>query len=120
MIDEPGSFSGIINSANPARGPQLISLMSHDDMLHSTQLRQAIASTLGSLAGVFAHWIADGRVDPGLGSPDDLAWALMAPVALTRVLWLHDGASPQEIAAAREQAARHAELFTRAVFRTSQ
>jgi len=28
MIDEPGSFSGIINSANPARGPQDISRMS--------------------------------------------------------------------------------------------
>jgi AcrR family transcriptional regulator len=98
---------------------QLISLMSHDNMLHSPELRQAIASALGSLADVFARWMADGRVDPGLGSPGDLAYALVAPVALTRVLWLYDGASPGEIEAAREQAARHAELFVKAVFRTS-
>jgi len=56
-------------------------------------------------------------MNPGLGSPRDLAYALMAPVALTRVLWLHDGATPQEIDAAGEQAARHAELFIRAAFR---
>lgn len=99
---------------------RLISLMSHDNMLHSPELRQAITSALGSLAELFARWMADGRVDPGLGSPGDLAYALMAPVALTRVLWLHDGASPQELEAAREQAARHAELFIRAVLGTSQ
>ena len=28
MIEEPGSFSGMSNSAKPARGPQDISLMS--------------------------------------------------------------------------------------------
>ena len=28
MIDEPGSFAGITNSANPARGPQDIKRMS--------------------------------------------------------------------------------------------
>jgi AcrR family transcriptional regulator len=95
---------------------QLISLMSHDNMLHSPALRQGIASALGGLAELFARWMADGRVDPALGSPGDLGYALMAPVALTRVLWLHDGASPQEIEAARAQAARHAELSTRAVF----
>ena len=50
-----------------------------------------------------------------LGSAHDLAYALMAPVALTRVLWLHDRATPQEIDTAREQAARHAELFIKAV-----
>ena len=73
---------------------QLISLMSHDNMLHSTQLREGITASLGGLAEVFARWMADGRVDPGLGSPGDLAYALIAPVALTRVLWLHDGATP--------------------------
>jgi hypothetical protein len=38
-------------------------------------------------------------------------------VALARVLWLHTGARPEEIEAARERAARHAELFIRTVFR---
>jgi AcrR family transcriptional regulator len=96
---------------------QLISLMSHDNMLHSAELREGITASLGGLASVFARWMADGRVDPGLGSPGDLAYALMAPVALARVLWLHDGATPREIEAAREQAARHGDLFIKAVLR---
>jgi AcrR family transcriptional regulator len=102
-------------SAPAAR--QLISLMSHDNMLHSPELREGIAATLWTLAGLFARWMTDGVMNSDLGSARDLAYALMAPVALTRVLWLHDGATPQEIDAAREQAARHAELFIRAVFR---
>jgi AcrR family transcriptional regulator len=102
-------------SALPAR--ELISLMSHDDMIHSPALRSAIAASVDSLAGLFARWIAAGRLEADLGAPGDLAYALIAPVALTRVLWLHAGARPAEIDAARERAARHAELFVRAVFR---
>jgi AcrR family transcriptional regulator len=119
--DPPGFVRSLVErimtewSAPAAR--QLISLMSHDNMLHSAELRDGITASLGGLAQVFARWIADGRVDPALGSPGDLAYALMAPVALTRVLWLHDGATPQEIEAAREQAARHGDLFINAVFR---
>jgi AcrR family transcriptional regulator len=119
--DPPGFLRSLVErimtewSAPAAR--QLISLMSHDNMLHSAELRDGITASLGGLAQVFARWIADGRVDPALGSPGDLAYALMAPVALTRVLWLHDGATPQEIEAAREQAARHGDLFINAVFR---
>src|SRR5215469_16429889 len=67
-------------SAPPAR--QLISLMSHDDMLHEPALRQGIIAALGNLAVVFSHWIEGGRIAPGLGAPEDLAYALMAPVAL--------------------------------------
>jgi AcrR family transcriptional regulator len=97
---------------------QFISLMSHDNLLHQPELRNGIAASLGRLADLFARWMADGRADATLGSADDLAYALMAPVALARLLWLHDGASPQEIEVARERAARHAELFIRAVFRS--
>ena len=119
--DPPGFLRSLVErimtewSAPAAR--QLISLMSHDNMLHSAELRDGITASLGGLAQVFARWMADGRVDPALGSPRDLAYALMAPVALTRVIWLHDGATPQEIEAAREQAARHGDLFINAVFR---
>lgn len=102
-------------SAPAAR--QLISLMSHDDMLHEAALRDGIAASLGGLAGLFERWMTEGRLDAGLGAPHDLAYALIAPVAMARVLWLHDRALPAEIEAAREQAARHAELFIRAVFR---
>lgn len=122
--DPPGFLRALIArqmtewSSPPAR--QLISLISHDNLLHSPELRGGIAATLDSLAELFARWMADGRVNPDLGSADDLAYALMAPVAHARVLWLHDGASPREIDAARERAARHAELFIRAVFLAGQ
>lgn len=96
---------------------QLISLMSHDDLLHEPALRTGIAASLGALARLFERWMADGRVDTDLGSAEDLAYALIAPVALARVLWLHEGARPEEIEAARDRAARHAELFIRATLR---
>ena len=119
--DPPGFLRALVARAmtewsSPA-ARQLISLMSHDNLLHAPQLRDAIAAALGTLSDLFARWQAEGRIDPGMGSPGDLAYALMAPVALARVLWLHAGASPQEIDAAREQAARHADLFTAAIFR---
>lgn len=120
--DPPGFLRALIARemaewSSPA-ARQFISLMSHDNLLHQPELRNGIAASLGRLADLFARWMADGRADATLGSADDLAYALMAPVALARLLWLHDGASPQEIEAARERAARHAELFIRAVFRS--
>jgi len=102
-------------SAPPAR--QLISLMSHDDLLHNPALTAGIVASLGSLAGVFERWIEAGVVDANLGSPQELAYGLISPVALARVLWLHNRSTPEEIDAARSRAARHAELFIRAVFR---
>lgn len=119
--DPPGFLRSLVDRlvtewSSPA-ARQLISLMSHDNMLHSTRLREGITASLGGLAEVFARWMAEGRVDSELGSPRDLAYALIAPVALARVLWLHDGATPREIEAVREQAARHGDLFIAAVFR---
>jgi AcrR family transcriptional regulator len=120
--DPPGFLRALIARemaewSSPA-ARQFISLMSHDNLLHQPELRNGIAASLGRLADLFARWMADGRADATLGSADDLAYALMAPVALARLLWLHDGASPREIEVARERAARHAELFIRAVFRS--
>src|SRR5579872_4678192 len=101
-------------SAPPSR--QLISLMSHDDMIHEPALLAGILASLGVLTQLFGRWIEAGRIAADVGSPDDLAYALMAPVALARVLWLHNGARPEEIEAARQRADRHAELFVRVVF----
>jgi AcrR family transcriptional regulator len=95
---------------------QLISLMSHDDLLHDPALTAGIFASIGSLARLFERWISAGVLAADLGSPLELAYALMSPVALARLLWLHNGARPEEIDAARERAARHAELFIRAVF----
>jgi hypothetical protein len=91
--------------------------MSHDDLLHEPALHEGIVASVGSLARLFGRWMAAGRLAADLGSPGDLAYALMAPVALARVLWLHNEARPEEIEAARERASRHAELFIKAVFR---
>ena len=99
------------------RSRQLISLMAHDDLIHDPALMSSIGITVGALAGLFKRWIAAGYVAADLGEPLDLAYALISPVALARVLWLHNGSKPGEIAAARERAMRHAEFFVRAVFR---
>lgn len=118
--DPPGFIRSLVSrtmelwSAPEAR--QLISLMAHDDLLHGPGLTAGIVDSLGSLAGLFERWIAAGLIAADLGSPQELAYALMSPVALARVLWMHNGASRAEIAAARERAARHAELFIRAAF----
>jgi AcrR family transcriptional regulator len=97
---------------------QLISLMAHDDLIHDPALVSSIGVAVSTLADQFERWIAAGQVAAGLGGPDELAYALISPVAMARVLWLHNGAKPGDIAAARDRALRHAEFFIRAVFRT--
>lgn len=97
------------------RSRQLISLMTQDGLIHDPALMTGILVAVQAQARLFGRWIETGQVPAGLGSPEDLAYALIAPVAMARVLWLHNGAKPAEIKAAREQAARHAEFFIRAV-----
>jgi AcrR family transcriptional regulator len=99
------------------RSRQLISLMAHDDLIHDPALMSGIGVAVGMLAGLFERWIAAGHIAADLGEPKDLSYALMSPVALARVLWLHNSAKPGDIAAARDRAIRHAEFFIRAVFR---
>lgn len=99
---------------------QLISLMTQDGLIHDPALIGAISTAIRSLGDVFARWIAAGRIAPDLGSPLDLAYELMSPIALARLLWLHAGASGEERAAARERAVSHAEFFIRAVFPADQ
>ena len=117
--DPPGFIRALVAaamelwSAPPAR--QLISLMAHDDLLHNPLLTAGILASLGSLAGLFERWIGAGLLPGDLGSPQDLAYALMSPIALARVLWLHNGATPEEVEAARSRALRHAEVFVNAV-----
>lgn len=95
---------------------QLISLMAHDDLIHDPMLTSSISVAVSTLAGLFERWIEAGQLAADLAAPTELAFALVSPVALARVLWLHNGAKPGEIAAARDRANRHAEFFVRAVF----
>lgn len=98
---------------------QLISLMTQDGLLHDPALTAGILGAMGRLAELFARWIAAGYLPADLGSPLDLAYALFSPVAQARVLWMHSAAQPEEIAAARQRAIRHAEFFVKAVFPAS-
>ena len=101
-------------SAPPSR--QLVSLVARDGMIHDRALTAGLQAAVRALARQFRRWIEAGQVRDGIGSPEALAYALIAPVALARVLWLHEGASSRDVQAARERALRHAELFARAVF----
>jgi AcrR family transcriptional regulator len=102
-------------SAPPSR--QLISLMTQDGLIHDPALMAGILSAVGKLAALFDRWSQASLIPAGLGSGQDLAYALIAPVALARVLWLHNGSKPGDIAAARERIQRHTELFINAVIR---
>lgn len=96
---------------------QLISLMSHDGLTHDPALAGAIEETLAKLAALFERWIVAGHIDASLGEPADLAYALIAPIAQARLLWLHADATPSQRQTGRGMSARHAEFFIRAVFR---
>jgi hypothetical protein len=85
--------------------------------VHNPPLRSGVRGFVDQVGQVFARWIEAGWIPAELGEPGDLAWALVAPVVQGRVMWLHEGATPEEREGAREQALRHAELFVRAVFR---
>ncbi len=84
-----------------------------------SRARRRILGAIRRLAELFARWIAAGHIPADLGSPQDLAYALLSPIAQARLLWLHGAARQEDIAAARDRAARHAEFFVKAVFPAS-
>jgi AcrR family transcriptional regulator len=95
---------------------QLISLMSQDDLIHDPALMTGIVGAMSTLADVFAGWIAAGYIAAEAGAPLDLAYALLSPIAMARLLWMHGSATPEDRATARDLATRHTEFFVRAVF----
>lgn len=123
MIDaDPPGFvrmfvARVMVTWDTAEARQLISLMSHDGLVHDPTLIGAIEEALGRLGTLIERWIAAGHIDRDLGEPADLAYALLSPIAQARMLWLHADATPQERKAARDLVTRHAEFFIRAVFR---
>jgi AcrR family transcriptional regulator len=97
------------------RARQVISLISRDGLLHDSTLTDGIERAVERLAEVFARWIEERRIRADLGSPEDLAYALLSPIAHARVLWLHGDATPERRQAARDRITRHADLFARTV-----
>jgi hypothetical protein len=97
---------------------QLSSLVARDSLLHDATLSGGIDAAVSRLATVFTEWMADGRMRGDLGPAEDLAFALLAPIAHERMRWLHSDASPQQRAAARDRFIRHARLFAAATLAT--
>jgi AcrR family transcriptional regulator len=94
---------------------QVTSLVSRDGLIHDEMLKSGIEDALAHLAQAFARWIADGAIRDDLGGPDELAFALLAPIAHARMLWLHSDATDAQREAARRRVAAHADLFARAM-----
>ncbi|MEV4224016.1 helix-turn-helix domain-containing protein [Nonomuraea sp. NPDC049725] len=107
--------AAVLDAWDTPEGRRLASLAARDGLMHDPALADAIDASLEHLAGVFRRWLDDGLIRDDLGDADDLAYALLSPIAHARVLWLHDDATPAQRDKARERALRHADLFARAV-----
>lgn len=94
---------------------QLISLVVRDGKIHEHELAEGIERAIDGLAAVFARWIDEGRIRDDLGSPEDLAYALLSPIAHARLLSLHAEATPDQRRSARLRVTRHADLFAKAL-----
>ncbi len=110
-----GVAARVITAWDTPQARKVISLVSRDGLVHEKALTDGIRQAVAGLAEIFAGWITEKKIRDDLGSPDDLAWALLSPIAHARLLWLHDGASPELREAARDRVTRHAALFARAV-----
>ncbi|WP_219461883.1 TetR/AcrR family transcriptional regulator [Nonomuraea rhizosphaerae] len=90
---------------------QSVSLVSRDGLIHDEMLGLGIERALAGLAEVFARWLADGRVRADLGAAEDLAYALLGPIAHARVMWLHEEATREQRELGRGRIERHTALF---------
>jgi AcrR family transcriptional regulator len=117
---EPAAFvesfaARVLAAWDTPQSRQVMSLVSRDGLIHDDTLDDGIEHALAHLAEVFAGWLSAGRIRTDLGSPDDLAYALLGPIAHARMLWLHAGATEAQRERARERITAHAALFARAL-----
>jgi AcrR family transcriptional regulator len=97
------------------RSRQVASLVSRDGLMHEEALAAGIEEALTGLAGVIAGWRDTGRIRADLGTPEDLAYTLLGPIAHARMLWLHDEATESQRETARHRITAHAAFFARAL-----
>lgn len=107
----------VLTAWDTPQARQVISLIARDGLVHEAALTDGLERAVHRLAEVFARWIEDRRVRGDLGTPEDLAWALISPITQARLLWLHSGATPERRQAARDRVTRHADLFAKAATR---
>ncbi|MFB9625024.1 TetR/AcrR family transcriptional regulator [Nonomuraea helvata] len=111
-----GSFAARVLAAwDTPQSRQVMSLVSRDGLIHDDALNEGIEDALARLAEVFAGWQSAGRIRTDLGGPDDLAYALLAPIAHARMLWLHGTATEEQRERARARITAHAALFATAL-----
>ncbi|WP_214321988.1 TetR/AcrR family transcriptional regulator [Nonomuraea sediminis] len=103
----------VLEAWDTPRARQVMSLVARDGLIHDPMLAAGIEQALRHLAEVFASW----DLDPSLGSSDDLAYALLAPIAHARLLWLHDSATPEQRETARHRITHHAAHFAQTLIR---
>ncbi|MFD0689320.1 TetR/AcrR family transcriptional regulator [Actinomadura fibrosa] len=120
--DDPAGFvralvSAVMELWDTSDARLFMSLMARDGLTHDPSIVTDIDASVHRLAEVIDGWRAAGQVRDGLGDSDDLAWALLAPVGQTRVVYLHGDAAPERRRVAVERALRHAEFFVRTVLR---
>lgn len=118
--DDPAAFvvafaARVLAAWDTPRSRQVMSLVSRDGLMHDAMLVSGIEDALAYLSERFAGWQAAGRIRAGLGDPGDLAYALLAPVAHARMLWLHTQATEAQLERARARVTAHAALFARAI-----
>lgn len=115
--EDPAAFiesfaAHLLASWDTPRSRQVTSLVSRDGLIHDETLNTGIENALSHLAGIFAAWLSKGLIRKDLGTPEDLAYGLLAPIAHARMLWLHNEATPAQLALARHRITSHATLYT--------
>lgn len=118
--EDPAAFiesfaAHLLASWDTPRSRQVTSLVSRDGLMHDETLNTGIEDALSHLSEVFAGWLAQGLIREDLGTAEDLAYGLLAPIAHARMLWLHDEATPAQLETARHRITAHAALYARAL-----
>ena len=108
----------VLTAWDTPQARQAISLVARDGLIHDDGLAEGIERAIRGLATVFARWIDERSIRDDLGSPEDLAYALLSPIAHARLMWLHGDATAEQRRTARRRMTAHADLFARAVTET--
>ncbi|GAA3212760.1 TetR/AcrR family transcriptional regulator [Actinocorallia longicatena] len=105
----------VIDAWTAPESLKFMSFMGRDGLSQDPALANGVRETNEVLAGFFARWAEEGRLPAGL-EPDALAFALLSPIGMCRVLWFHAGTPPEVLEAARRRALDHVETFIRLAF----